>query len=336
MVSIYDIAKETGVTATTVSRVLNHKCASTQTRVKVLQAVEKLGYIPNARASSLKSKTINSIAVIVPDIANPIYPVAVKAIHDVAKERGYYLILGNTYGRADEERVTLEMMARERVAGLIMGTSEAEAEDDDSCFTFLKDMINTGVHLVFSGRETRGLPIDVITVDNVKGTHKATSYLLRIGRKRVAFLAGASGLYATENRFLGYKQALSEKGLQLDGELLSFDEWSRASGQKQMQELLNKAKPPDAVVCGNDLLAIGAMEAIENAGLAVPDDVAIAGFDNIELASLVRPRLTTVHQPQERIGGLACNLLLDRIEGKETGEPKEILIEPELVIRESA
>ncbi|MDD3925650.1 MAG: LacI family DNA-binding transcriptional regulator [bacterium] len=334
MVSIYDIAKAAGVSATTVSRVLHNRSASTKTRIKVQQVIDKMGYIPDARASNLKSRQSNSIGVIVPDIANPIYPIAIKAMYELSRERGYHLILGNTYSRADEELEVLRMMARERVAGMIMGV--CEGEDESYCNPYLEELINSGTSVVFAGRKCNGFAVDEITVDNEKGAYKATSYLLRIGRKRITFMAGKEGLYATEGRLRGYRQALSEIGIEPDKDLLSFGAWNRIGGQTQMREIIESKKLPDAVFCGNDLLAIGAMEVIEEAGLKVPDDIAVVGFDDIEIASLVRPRLTTVVQPHAKIGSLACGLLLDRIEERETGESKEIMIEPELIIRESA
>jgi len=334
MVSIHDIAKEVGVSATTVSRVVNNKSASTKTRARVLKAIKRSGYVPNARAVSLKNGSNKSIGIIIPDISNPVYPIAVKVIHDIAKERGYYLILGNTYGRVDEERELLQMMARERVAGLIL--SICEGEDDTACNADLKEMQKSGVAVILTGREKGDLGVDEITVDNEKGACRATQYLMKTGRKRIAFLAGRRGLLATEGRLAGYRQALSEKGLKCDGLVSATEEWTRESGRKQMEKFLQDGQRLDAVFCGNDLLAIGAMEAVKKSGRTVPDDIAIVGFDDIELASLVTPQLTTVRQPLDKVASLACSLILDRIEGKEQGGPKEILIEPELIVRESA
>ena len=334
MVSICDIAREAEVSVTTVSRVLANKSASIETRRKVLRAVEKFGYVPDARASSLKSRKTKSVGLIIPDISNPVYPVTVKVTHDIAKVRGYHLILGNTYGRLDEEMEILKMMLRERVAGLILGI--CEGEDDTSCNSYLNKIINSGVSVVLTGRNRNGLQVDEITTDNKKGAYKATNYLLKIGRKRIGFMAGRRGLLATDARLAGYLQAFSEKRVGQNEKLLSFGDWTRVSGQKQMRSLLNSGEKPDAVFCANDLLAIGAMETIKKAGLKIPDDIAVVGFDDIELSSLVQPRLTTVNQPQEKIAEIACNLLLDRIERNESEEPKEILLEPELIIRESA
>lgn len=225
-------------------------------------------------------------------------------------------------------------MARERVSGLILAT--CEGEDDTACNTYLRKMMNAGVSLVLTGRKRNGLEADEVVVDNAKGAYKATGYLLKINRKRIAFMAGQQGLVPREGRLAGYLQALSEKGIARNENLIYFGEWTRDSGRKQMEKLLKLPEPPDAIFCGNDLMAIGAMESIETAGRRISENIAVIGFDDIELACLIRPRLTTVMQFQEKISSIACGLLLDRIEKKEIGEPKEILIEPELVIRESA
>lgn len=333
MISIRDIARESGVSIATVSRVLNNKSASAKTKRKVINVVQKLGYIPNARAADLKNKKTKSIGIIIPNITNPVYPVGVQTIYDTARQRGYHLILGNNYNRVDEELKNLQMMARERVAGLILGTCEV---DDSECDPYINNMLELGICVVFAGRNQNDLKVDEVMVDGTQGVYKAVCYLLKIGRKKIAFIAGNRGTLSTESRLAGYLKALSERGVVQDEKLLSFGGWTKESGQKQMEKLLNSGEKIDAVFCGNDLLAIGSIQAIEKVGLKVPDDIGVVGFDDIELASLVRPKLTTVSQPQEKIASIVCNLLLDRIEGKEKGDPKEILIEPELIIRESA
>ncbi|MFA5089142.1 MAG: LacI family DNA-binding transcriptional regulator [Candidatus Omnitrophota bacterium] len=333
-VSIYDIAKKAGVSPITVSRVLNNKSASIKARTRVLNEAKNLGYVPNVRAASLRRSYNKSIGLLIPDISNPVYPIMVKAIHDIARRQGYYLILGNTYGNVEEELEILQRMAQERIAGLVLATGE---EDDSPCNPYLMKMIGMGIHVILTGRARNGLKADEVMTASAPGVYRAVNYLLKIGREKVAFLAGKRGLLATEQRFAGYRKALSENGVAPDEKLLSFGEdWSMESGKKQMKDLLKANKIVDAVFCGNDLMAIGAMDTIQKKGLKVPDDIAVIGFDDIELASLVRPRLTTVVQHQEKVASTACSLLLDRIEGRQTGEPKEILIESELTIRESA
>ena len=334
MSSIYDVAEMAGVSATTVSRVVHNKSCSAKSSRKVRQAIEQLGYIPDARASALKHGINRSIGVIVPDIANPVYPVAVKAIHDCAKDRGYHMILGNTYGSVEEEIELLQLMARERVAGLIIATSEGE--DDQCCDPYISALIGTGTKVVIAGRARGDLQADLANVDNEDGGYKANSYLLRIGRRRIAIVAGPRQLVGTEGRLAGYLRALKEYGIQPDERLMSFFGWTAESGRNQVQEMLERGAMPDAVFCCNDLLAVGAMEAIKEQHLSIPDDIAVVGFDNIDIASMVTPKLTTVAQPQARLAAMTCSLLLDRVENRVVGEPKELRLKPELVIRESA
>jgi LacI family transcriptional regulator len=334
MTSIYDIAKKAGVSATTVSRVLNNKSCSLKTSQKVMRVVAEMGYVPDARASCLKAGNNKCIGVIIPDIANPIYPLAVKTIHDIAKEKGYYLILGITYGKLDEEIEILNMMTQQRVSGLIIATSEGE--DDRQCNPHIISLMKSGTKIVLAGRAKYDLDIDMITVDNEEGAYKATNYLLRTGRRRIGIISGPREIGGSEGRLKGYLLALKEAGIKSDEKIMSFYGWNRESGYNQMRVLLEQDQKVDAVFCCNDLLAIGAIEAINEKKLSVPGDIAVVGFDDIELASLVTPKLTTVVQPQVKLAKMVCNLLIDRMENRITGAPIELVVKPEFVIRESA
>jgi len=318
----------------TVSRVLNNKSASAKTRAKIERVARKHGYVLNTRAASLKSKKTGAIGVIIPDIANPVYPVSVRTMHNLLKSEGYHLILGITYGRSEEQVEILQMMRRERVAGLLLGTCEEDEHPD--CDELIGEMIQSGMPVVLTGRNRGRLKADQVTMDNCAGACKAVDYLLRTGRKRIAFIAGQKNVLAARQRLEGYKKALQNNRVEPDERIMSFGEWTRASGRAQTEGLLKSGAQFDAVFAGNDLLALGAMEALNAAGLEIPKSTAVVGFDDIELAGLVKPRLTTVLQPLEKIAASACRLLLDRISGKEKGAPQEILFEPELIVRETA
>jgi LacI family transcriptional regulator len=334
VVSIYDIARKTGLSASTVSRVLNNKSCSPEASEKVMRAASEMDYVPDARASSLKAGVNKCIGVIIPDIANPIYPPAVKTIHDLAKEKGYYMALGNTYGKMDEEMEILRRMAKERVGGIIIATSEGE--DDRLCNPYISSMMISGTKVVLAGRIRHGLQADFITVDNTEGAYKATSYLVRIGRRRIGFMSGPRDVGGSEGRREGYLNALKESGINADESIMSFLGWDRASGYNQMRSMLDQRLELDAIFCCNDLLAIGAIEALKERNISVPGDIAIVGFDDIELSSLVTPKLTTVVQPQVKLATMACNLLMDRMENRISGPPVEVVVKPEFVIRESA
>jgi len=318
MVTIYEIAKKAGVSPATVSRVLNNGPVKSSTKEKILKIIEKENFVPDNRAVYLKKINTRKIGLIIPDILNPIYSLAVKVIHDYLKEKDYHLILGNSYGNVDEEKDILEL---------------CEGEDDSSLIPIFDRMLKSGIKIVFTGKKNYGLKVDVISVNNEIGTYKITNYLIKTGRKKIGFISGDRNLRATEERLSGYIKALKEKGIGINKELIICEgEYKMENGRKFAKELISKV---DAILCGNDLMAIGAIKAVEESGLKVPDDIGICGFDDIFISYLIKPSLTTVHQPIEKISEIACERLIGWIEGKIKKE-EEILIEPEIIVRESA
>lgn len=332
MLTIRDIALMAEVSTATVSRVINGKTAKSETREKVLKIIEDLNYTPSASASNLRASRTGTLGAIIPDISNPFYPSSIRAFYDAAKMRGYNIILGNTYGMAAEEKEVLSLMSRERVAGIMLETCEGE---DWDCYPFLKSMIDSGVYIVLIGKKRDNLDADMISIDHETGAYKAVSYLLRLGRKRIGLICGSASVMSGEQRYAGYKRALMDKGIEEDNRIVSFDEWTLESGKSQAKKILKQNKI-DGLFCANDLLAIGAMDVLKEKGVEIPEDVAVVGFDDIKFSSYLSPKLTTIHQPIERMASNACNLLIDRIEGKFRGKFREILVEPELIARESA
>lgn len=331
--TIHDLAKELGVSASTVSRAMNGGPVSPKTRERILRAAEQAGYVPDKRAQLLKLNKSQTIGVIIPDIANPVYPLKVRVIHDILKSRGYRLFLGCTYGEVAEELTQLEMMRRERVAGVIVAT--CEGEDDSELTNTFCSLQKQDVQCVLIGKANIEGSFDVVTVDNVSGARRATDYLLRTGRKRLAVLTGPRGVRATEERLTGVYQAAADHGLEPANVPVHFAEaFTSEAGRQAAGDLLDLSV--DALICGNDLLAIGALQAASSRSLSVPDQVAVVGFDDIPQASWVTPRLTTVAQPFEEVARKACDLLLGRLEKQLEHAPREHLLEPNLIVRESA
>ena len=330
--SILDVAKLAKVSPATVSRVLNNGPVSAATRAMVEGAIRKTGFQPDSHAVLLRKGRTKKIGVIVPDIANPAYSLTVKTAHDVLKRAGYSVILGISYGLADEERQALEMMQRERVSGLVIST--CEGEDDRPMRPLFEQFVADKVPLVFLGREARGLPVDTISIDNVRAMETGVRYLVRTGRKRLAFLAGGDGFRAARERLNGFRKALTAHGLKPAG-VAHEGPFTLENGQTLAARLL-ASTDADALVCGNDLMAIGALKAARQANRRVPEDVAVLGFDDIELAALVHPRLTTIRQSFGEIVQRACALLVERVEKPGQSVPQEQLLEPEIIIRETA
>ncbi len=331
--SIYEIAKLAGVSVSTVSRVMNNGLASRKTRQKVEQIIQETGFSPDSRAVGLRKGKTRKVGLIIPRIDNPVYSTTVRLVHDFLRSREYSLVLGITYGSAHEELEALELMQRECVDGVILNI--CEGEDDSGIRGRMEVLLERGAPLIFIGKEPLGLPADMISVDNRLGFHKLITYLKKTGRRQIGFLAGRENLYATSVRVDAFREALSAVGLEYAPEnVLLGEDFGMDDGQR-LTRLLIKQGMVDAIVCGNDLMAVGALLAARQCGVAVPDKLAIAGFDDIDLAALVSPALTTVRQPFERITHLACERLFARLEGR-VNAGEQFLLEPELIIRDSA
>jgi LacI family transcriptional regulator len=328
-----DVARRAGVSQATVSYVLNNSTSIAvpdETRRRIQDAVRELGYIPDRAARSLRTRRTYTIAGMIPDITNPFYPAFERGIQDLADQHGYDLIMYNTDGSAEKERKSLRSVQQGRVDGLIAVLFHVNARD---LFPLL-DMNIAVVRLEATPKRAGAAPLDNLYVDNIAAARRAVAYLIGKGHQRIGMLAGQRG--PGENRVLGYRHALAEHGLRFDQELTRESDFTVAGGSASMRELLALPTRPTAVFAANDLMAMGAMNAIRAAGLRIPQDVAVVGFDNIPAAELVTPALTTVTQFQEQLGRRAARMLLERIEGTapEGGRCEEM--PSELVVRESA
>jgi len=333
MPTIHSIAKAAGVSSATVSRVLNGGPVKESTKRAVLRIMKGVSYVPDERASSLRSKRVKKIGLLVSDLENPLYAKTVRVAFDFFKVRGYSLNIGCPYGSlADEERLLLSMR-RERVAGLLLST--VELPQDSSLKGLLSEMLSSGVALAFLGKPSMGLAVDTVSVDNKAGVGLMVDYLVRTGRRRIAFLGGPPSLGA-DLRLEGFYEAIARHGVSKSGcPALRCPGLAMQDGESVAGALLDGGADVDAIFGVNDHVAIGALKAAESRGLAVPGSIAVAGFDDLYFSSLIKPKLTTVRQSVESVVTIACSRLLARIEGGGDGV-REILLEPELIVRESA
>lgn len=327
-ITIRDVAKRAGVSASTVSRVLNHTTGVRETtRKQVEEAIRAMGYSPNHLARSLSRGYTRTVGVVLPDISNPFFPVLARGISDVASCQGYTVILCNSDGDATQEEASVMTLLERHVDGIIFvaGHENSSAFIRRACAT---------VPVVTVDREIEGLPCDTVTVDNFKGTYEVTRHLLQIGHVRVAFITGPLYLSTARKRLEGFRQALKDAGIYDDPPILHGD-FKYDTGYSLARELIRLKCGATAVIASNDLMAIGVVRCLQNAGFSVPDDVAVAGFDDIFVASMIQPALTTVAQPAYRMGALAAEMLLRRISGDAGAEPASVVLEPVLVVRES-
>ena len=330
MVTIRDVAKEAGVSTATVSRALNEaELVTEETRRKVLVVIERLGYRPNAVARGLTTRKTKTIGLIVSDIMNPFYPEVARGVEDVLSTHGYNVILCNTDRDPKKESDYINLLIEKRVEGIVFASLPADK-------SLLTDLDRSGVPWVSAGHAMSGLEHDCVVVDNVLGAYQATQHLIRVGHRRIGHIAGPLHESVTAERLEGYRRAMIDQGLDPDDPPVVEADYKQAGGYAAAMKLLALHPPVTALFVGNDLMAIGALEAAHERGLSVPGDLAIIGIDDIPIASLHTIQLTTVAQPKTEIGAVATRMLLDRIErisseNAQTGS--KVVLTPRLIVR---
>ena len=327
-ITIADVAREAGVSRQTVSRVLNGKGEiRASTRESVMRVIERLGYSPSGIARSLATNKTLTVGLVVPDITNPFFPEIARGVEDVARERGYEMFLCNSGEDPEREDDVLRALQDKRVDGTIICSSRLS---DERLFTRLRQQRAA----VLVNRHAPSELAGTVRVDDAEGTFQAVDHLLAGGRCVIGFLCGPPTSRSGRERARGFKAALSAAGTGLDETLMRPCPPNPQGGYEEALALLSERPEIDGLVCYNDLVAVGALRACAGLGSRVPDDVAIVGCDDIMVAGLLSPALTTLRVPKYDIGATAARMLLDRISGRD-GED-EVLLQPELVVRESA
>lgn len=329
-INMHHIAKRAGVSLGTVSNVINRTAAVREPlRQRVLDAIRALGYQPSQLARGLRRDYTNMIGMIIPDITNPFFPALVRAAEDVAYRHQYRLVLCNSDNDPQKESSYFEELRSYLPAGLLV----IPAEDSG-----LRDQpVRNGrrIPMVCIDREPTGWKGDTVRADNETGAYTATLHLIDHGHQRIATVAGPQHLTSAVERLQGFRRALKEASLPLPARYVVHGQFDRTSGFEAALKLLRPQPRPTAIFAGNDLMAMGVLMALRELGLRCPEDVSIAGFDNIDMADLLHPPLTSVQQPVYRLGAAAAELLIERIGGGRSGGPQKTLLETELVRRAS-
>ncbi len=330
-VTMADVAREAGVSLMTVSRVVNNKGeVSESTKQRILEVIERLGYRPSGIARSLATSRTGTIGLIVPDISNPFFADLAKGVEKVAYSEGYNVFLCSTEEDPRRELKVLESLAEYRVDGVLLCSSRLDEKHLVDALGFFYSAV-----LVNRALESEALSVGTVMVDDVHGGMIATHHLLDGGRQRVAFLAGPETSHSGRNRFKGYKRALQDAGMPYVPDLVVHCDSNVNGGYQATKDLLSFHPEVDAIFCYNDLVAVGALRACEETGVKVPDDVSIVGFDDIMLAGLVTPSLTTCRVQREEVGERSAEMLLEQMGGC-SGKCKTAVFTPELVVRNSA
>jgi LacI family transcriptional regulator len=332
-VTIADVAERAGVSYQTVSRVINDKPdVSPDTRRRVQEIIAQTGYRPSRIARSLATARTATIGLVVPDIANPFFSDIALGVEQLAYERNYGVLLCNTNEDPAMETDVLLMLEDKQVDGVIVCGLRQES-------ALLRAALARFRAVVLVNRQLDGVALPAVLVDDADGGYQATRHLLQSGRSEIGFVAGPPSSYSGARRMQGYRQALAEAGVQEQPGWVHHCRPGVDSGMEATRDLLTAAPKLSALFCYNDLVAVGASRACAELGLAVPDDVAIVGFDDIRLAALVSPALTTCRVPRVEMGGMAMEMLLKQIDGDgAVGNvtADTISIHPKLVIRDSA
>jgi len=330
-----DVARLAGVSRTTVSLVLNNVPGtniSEETRQRVLAAARKLEYYPHAAARSLASRRSGNIGVVLCQSADRLFAdvflmEVLQGIHSVIRPRGFHILLEAVEDVTSPDAYFGLVQSRQ-IDGLIVSGPRS----DD---TQLPRIQENGFPVVLEG-QLPGSELPQVDVDNVGGARLATEYLVSLGHRRIAFISNGPLIYtASRDRLLGYQSVLRDVGLECDESLVRYGEFSRASGYEAMQSLLQLPERPTAVFVASDVVAFGAMAALQDANVRIPEEMAVVGFDDVRMAAYVTPPLTSVRLPARELGETAAEILLRLIQG-EKAEPQVVLLDTELIIRQSA
>lgn len=326
---IEDVARQAGVSTATVSRVLSGKSnVSDELRERVLETIRELNYRPSRVARSLRVQRSSIIGLIISDIQNPFFTSVVRAVEDVAQQRQYSVFLCNSDEDFDKELTYIELMLAEHVAGIIVSPTASSNE-------IYQRLVEMRVPIVALDRRVEDVSIDMVVGDNVAAAHTVVNHLIENGFQRIGAVLGTPDASTGAERQQGYVDALREHGLPVLPELVRSGPPRSPNGYALTMELLQQAEPPDAIFTGNNLLTVGALRAIHELGLRIPEDIGLAAFDEMDWMFLVKPALTVVMQPTYEMGRLAAEMLLERIADPDR-PPQQVVLQPTIKVRESS
>ena len=326
--SISDVARESGVSIFTVSAVVNNKSHVGKTlRERVENAIRKLNYRPNLIARSLIKQKTQTIGMIVPDIVNPFFPMVVRGAEDAAQKQGYNLLLCNSDDSLAKEETAIELLLSKRVDGILLTKAAGEFSP-----ALHKTIQEVNIPFVLVMRTYPTLTKDAVITDDYQGAYEAVCHLARAGRNRIGLISGPLRISNAKERWRGFRDALEEKKLPYEPELVVEGDYRIESGFRAGHALLSHR--PDGIYVANHLMTIGLLQAVEEMGLKCPEDFGLVSFDDYPWLGVFRPRLTTVELPKHQLGSEAAELLIQRIGGNH-GKPVLKKLLPELRIRES-
>ena len=332
-VTLKDIAKAVNVSHTAVSMALNGRAGvGDVTRQRILDAAKEMNYMPNLAARSLISNKTDTLGLVISNIADPFYPQLARGVEVRANELGYNIILNNTDGSVQKEKHCIKTLLSRGVDGIICST--ATVDDPNLDLLMERRFPFVALNRVPVDRPDAD-KIDYVIIDSYSGGYKAMNHLFRLGHDRIAVIAGAKKTSTTRERTRGARQAMQDAGLKLDPKLIAYCNYERDRATAAARRLLATDTPPTAFFTQDDNMALGVREAVFSLGLRIPEDVALVGFDDIDIAALTGIELTTISQKGYDMGVMATSILIDKIGQESVHMVSKVTLEAELLIRRS-
>ncbi len=329
MSTISDVARKAGVSTMTVSRVINNSgYASPEVRDRVMATVVELGYVPNALARSLHVKRTHTLALVLTDIGNPFFTTMARGVEDAASSQGFSVMFCNTDESEEEEAAHVRVLLQKQVDGLLLVPAASSSQAADLAR-------RRGVGVVILDRRIAGAPVDTVRCDSEGGAYAMVRHLVELGHRDIAVLSAAPDASVAVDRIAGARRAMLDAGLAFDAARVLYGKPETLSGKAMAQQALALTPRPTALFATNNFITIGAFAALREAGLRVPDDISLAGFDDLPDGLILDPFLTVASQPAYEMGRCGAELLLQRLEKGGPAEPTEIVLPTELVVRRS-
>jgi len=328
--TVRDVARKAGVSAMTVSRVVNdQRGVSAETRKKIEKAIAELDYAPSKLASGLVSSKSRLIGLIVPDVSNPFFAPIVRGAETAARRAGYRMLLCNSESDLRLEREYVADLVGHRVEGLLI------APVGDRSDAHLLKLQEANFPLVLLDRHVPGIECDSVTLDNVSGARQMAAHLMAVGHRSIAFITDADDVSTGRERREGLQQALAEAHIEFSESLVLYSTTDQLGGYRSAQQILNMQQRPTAIFTVNNMVAVGVMQAMREANVKVPDDIALVCFDDVQHLAVISPFLTVIDQPAETMANVATQLLLERIAGVAGKKRRNISFPGKLIVRES-
>lgn len=330
MATIRDVAKLAGVSPITVSRVINNSgYVSSDTRVRVEEAIAQLEYIPNSLSTSLRFKKSNIVALLVSDITNPFWTTVARGVEDVCHTRNLSVILCNTDEKQDKLDNYVNVLMQRQIDGFLL----VPTSDDTQ---LLHRIQKKGIPLVVVDRQVPSVQVDMVRCDSEGGAFQLVNYLISLGHRRIGVIGGPPNISTSQQRIAGWHHALTQAGIPIDESLVVYGGYRQQTGYQMARHILDRLSPrPTAIFATNNFIAIGTLQAISEMGLRVPEDISVVAFDDLTYSMIPEPFLTVVAQAPYQIGIKAAQLLIDQITRGSTSETHEIVLPVELIIRKS-